>query len=83
MGLVLGDMVPLPSWPNELSPQQRSVPSRKRAQVWALPAAVCTASASPVTWVGLGRLVVLPSPSCPEEFCPQHDRVPSLSLAQL
>src|SRR5437016_2079047 len=52
---------PLPSWPQVLSPQQRTVPSRRTTQVCSAPGAR-TAGVTPGTVVGLEELAVLPLP---------------------
>src|SRR5205809_872015 len=72
----------LPSSPQVLSPQQRTVPSWRRAQVCQPPAATATAVVMPLTLagVGLGALAVgdtVPLPSWPDSFAPQQRTVPS------
>src|SRR5947208_1469393 len=55
-------VVPLPSWPKLLSPQQRTVPSWRSAQVCSAPAATA-AGMIPLTVTGVEELVVVPLPS--------------------
>jgi len=43
-------VVPSPSWPKELKPQQRTVPSEISAQLWLPPAAICVTSRQPKIW---------------------------------
>src|SRR5437870_1511420 len=73
-------VVPSPSWPWMLSPQQRTVPATS-AQVSSRPAAIAAAFVRPETLTGVGRLVVVPSPSSPEPLSPQQRTVPSASRA--
>lgn len=58
-------VVPSPSWPSALSPQQRTVPLATRAHTWRQPAATPTASPTPGTSVG-----TVSKP--PDAFSPQH-----------
>jgi hypothetical protein len=69
-------VVPSPSCPLALPPQQRSVPEDNTAQVWPaeLPD-VATDTAKPprfTTAVGEYLDVVVPLPKPPDEFSPQH-----------
>ena len=48
---------PLPSSPQVLSPQQRTVPSCRRAQVYQPPAEIATAVVMPLTVTGVGLKV--------------------------
>ena len=68
-------MVPLPSCPNELSPQHHNVPDVRRAQVWRTPAATWLQSVADPTCAGDPLSMVEPSPSWPDEFWPQHHNV--------
>jgi hypothetical protein len=85
-------LVPLPSWPRELAPQHRTVPSVRSAQVYSCPAVTVLAVVIPVTETGVvlhGRLrqvsgpVLVPLPSWPATFLPQHFTVPSDRTAQV
>ena len=64
-------VVPSPSWPLELAPQQLTVPAMSRAQLCWLPLLiVVTPESSPVPVMSLtasvvGLEVVVPSPSWP------------------
>ena len=82
-GLAEVVVVPLPSWPESLAPQQNTRPSFKRAQLCCAPAVISTAPASPETAAGRARSTVLPSPSCPASLAPQQATVPSLFRAQV
>src|SRR5512133_2083298 len=77
-------LLPSPSCPEPLSPQQRTPPARLRAQVWFRPAATATAPrASSERAVGRVRVFVVPSPSCPATFRPQHLTAPRRVSAQV
>jgi hypothetical protein len=67
--------LPFPSWPALFCPQQDTLPSFNRAQLWALPAATVVAGVSSFTSTGVSRRVVVPSPSWREPFAPQHHTV--------
>ena len=54
----------MPSWPNELSPQQ-SISPLLSAQECEVPGASCAPVARDTTAVGVRRSVVVPSPSWP------------------
>ena len=56
-------VLPSPSSPLELVPQQRAVPSARTAQLWTEPVASATAWLRPVTTTGDSLTVVLPSPT--------------------
>ena len=61
-------VVPSPSWPLELSPQARIVPSFISAMAWFVPADTARAGFAadgPITWTGVTLLVVVPLPSWP------------------
>src|SRR5207249_1684907 len=67
-------VVPSPSWPSTLRPQQKAVPAAVTPQVWTAPA-VTAAQPPPArasTRTGLDRLVVAPSPSWPKPLRPQQ-----------
>src|SRR5207249_2940087 len=84
-------MAPLPIWPQVLSPQQRTVPSWRSAQVCQPPAEMATAVVIPLTVTGVGLKVdgllgtgsLVPLPSWPRSFCPQQRTVPSPGSAQV
>src|SRR3989442_6792136 len=82
---VAGSVVPLPSWPKSFSPQHRTVPSARSAQVWKPPAVTAMAVVIPVTRTGVTELneVVAGAPSWPGSFRPQHSSVPSGNRAQV
>ena len=66
-------VVPFPSWPHSLTPQHRTVPSPRSAQLWCHhPAVTATGLLIPGTRTGIAELRDVPSPSCPNSFCPQH-----------
>ncbi len=56
-------IVPLPSTPLTLEPQQLIVPPARNAHVCNAPAVICVAPLMPVTATGVDELVVVPSPS--------------------
>ena len=80
------EVVPMPSCPFELSPQQATSALSRRAQVKSSPAVICTAvlpvgretctrlSPIPPGWSPTDA--VEPMPSCPWELSPQQDTVP-------
>src|SRR5450432_1030870 len=63
-------VVPLPSSPRRLLPQQTTVPLGGMAQEWLAPAAMNVAPTGMVT--GIGALAVPPFPIWPSELSPQH-----------
>ena len=69
-------LVPSPSWPAQLDPQQYAVPPATRPQVCAAPATSAVKVRPPLTATGAVRLVLLPSPSWPYSFRPQQYAVP-------
>ena len=73
---IVSGAVPLPSWPKLLSPQQRTVLSRKSAQLCSAPGARAAGVMS-LTVTGTEELVVVPFPSWPSLFRPQQRTVPS------
>ena len=79
--------MPSPSWPELLSPQQRTVPSPMTAQEVepaesALIAVVDADSpVMPETKTGTELPAALPSPNCPAKFEPQHCTVPAAITA--
>ena len=76
-------VVPSPSWPKLLLPQQ-TTPVAVTAQVWLLPAEIAaTPLPSPLTGVGVERSVVVPSPSWPPEFSPQQTAAPAVVTAHV
>jgi hypothetical protein len=61
-GIVVVRLVPLPSAPDELSPQQYATPAAVKAQLWRFPALSFVKVSSPETGTGtLESLVPLPS----------------------
>src|SRR5579883_2553384 len=84
-------VVPSPSWPSELSPQQATVMSLFSAQVYFSPATICAAFVRPATGTGdrmhgtatpeLSEQVLFAEvgcPACPLSLLPQQDTVLSL-----
>ncbi len=71
VGIDTDIVLPIPSCPAALLPQQYSVPSRS-AQVRLMPVLTAFQLVAVVIWTGLGRGVVVPSPSCPSVFAPQQ-----------
>jgi hypothetical protein len=77
-------VVPSPTPPKPLLPQQLTAPVESNAQVWNPPAAMTlTPPDSPVTSVGVVCRVVVLSPTCPELLNPQHFAAPVESNAQV
>jgi hypothetical protein len=85
-------VVPSPSRPFPLLPQQRAVPSVSRAHVDSSPAEICAtprrtltpcSAPSSRTCTGERLLTVVPSPSWPAELSPQQRTVPSVINAHV
>ena len=79
-------LVPSPSWPAQLDPQQYAVPPATRPQVCAAPATSAVKVRPPLTATGAVRLAELspstplvPSPSWPYPFRPQQYAVPPVA----
>jgi hypothetical protein len=64
--VLLGIVRAMPRRPEPLVPQHRTSPFERRAQVYTKPAAISTASVSPVTATGVERRMAVPSPSSPK-----------------
>ena len=64
-GVVESVVVPLPSCPALLFPQQTLEPSFFSAQLWYPPALMAVASLSPLTATGVVLFVLVPSPNWP------------------
>ena len=56
-------VVPSPSWPEKLEPQQRAVPFASNAHECRPPAAMAAALERPLTTTGVDELVVVPFPN--------------------
>ena len=82
-GVVALVVVPSPSCPAALLPQQATVLLLRVAHVWSLPAVMVVTLVSPVTVTGVVALVVVPSPSCPEALLPQQATLPSSNRAHV
>jgi hypothetical protein len=76
-------VVPSPSSPETLPPQQRTPPVVVTAQVCSGPAAMSCAPDSTSLAGGQPWFSVVPSPSWPEPFSPQQRTPPERSSAQL
>src|SRR5450432_2448960 len=76
-------VVPLPSWPERLLPQQRTVPDERRTQVVCAPAVMPTTALAFATVTGSDELVLFPLPSWPRKLKPQHWTPPVESTAQV
>ena len=89
----MSSMLPIPSWPFALPPQQDTLPSSQIAQVWSSPNASwdtvrevgreIAAKLSPTSLLASPRSSVSPRPSCPLSLLPQQIRLLSLSTAQV
>jgi len=68
------EVVPSPSWPDPLLPQQYADVSCATAQAWAPPFVAVTDHhvRPPANTTGALRFDVVPSPSCPNELTPEH-----------
>ena len=82
-GVLLEVVVPSPSCPRLLSPQQLTEPSRPTAQVWPTPAETATAAVRPTTLTGALAKSIVPSPSWPWLLLPQQVTEPPTSRAQM
>ena len=79
VGFFFGVVVPSPSWPAPLSPQQSTRESLARmAQAWSPPIDIAANGAVLFMIVGLYLLDVVPSPSWPYWFMPQQSTRESL-----
>jgi hypothetical protein len=80
------DMVPSPSFPNQLLPHAHRRPWSSSARLWLSPALRIRPAAPPnaerSTATGVSRWVVVPSPSCPEILAPHAHRRPWSSSAR-
>jgi len=86
-GAELEMVVPLPSRPSKLLPQQLTAPVFNNAHVWELPAVIETAVADPsvnaATATGTKLEVVLPLPSSPLPLKPQQLTAPVFNNAHV
>src|SRR5256885_8594833 len=82
-GVALDVVVPLPSWPYRLSPQQYAAPVGVTPHVSWVPALRELKVRPPPTATGWGSLTVLPSPSSPHVLVPQQYAAPLLVSAQV
>ncbi len=79
-------VVPFPSWPVKLYPEQSMPPPASRAHESWRPAAIAVAPLIALTAAGVGMqpqpvVVVVPFPSSPVPFLPQHSIEPLASSA--
>ena len=75
---------PIPSWPDELSPQHQTAPVAVSAQLWSkCEAMALTPLVSPGTSTGVKLSVVELLPSWPYSLLPQHFTPPVVVSAQL
>jgi len=75
VGTSLLAVVPFPSAPVPLVPQQYAAPPEVIAHVWREPLATwVTFDESPDTGAGRSFVFVVPFPSCPSSFFPQHSK---------
>src|SRR5262249_58499652 len=76
-------LVPFPSWPLALPPQQRTVPALVRAQVCFWPTATETTGTTPEKVRGKGRgTVASGAPTWPASLSPQQWTKPSIPPVQ-
>jgi hypothetical protein len=76
-------VVPLPSWPELLSPQQYAVSPVVTPQLWLVPALTVAKMKPPKTATGTALFIVVPLPSWPELLSPQQYAVPPVVTPQL
>src|ERR1700733_13963967 len=76
-------VVPFPSSPYVLSPQQSTVPPVRRAQAWTSPPAMAVVLVRPLTGTGVPESVVVPFPSWPFALAPQQSTVPPVRRPQV
>src|SRR5207249_4229317 len=82
-GVVLPVVVPSPSWPLLLSPQQYAAPTVVMPQVFRNPALTAAKVSPPETAAGVELLVVVPLPSWPWLFSPQQYAAAALVTPQV
>jgi hypothetical protein len=91
-GASLSVVVPSPSCPELLAPQEETVPSLRKARLYSQPAETAFTSVRPLTGTGVRAQapslhvsgpVVVPSPSWPARFWPHAITVPFLRTARL
>jgi hypothetical protein len=76
-------VVPLPSSPWALYPQQSTVPFESSAQAEYSPAEMAVTLVGPRTATGVDELIVVPLPSSPYSLSPQQSTVPFESSPQV
>lgn len=72
VGTARGVVVPSPSWPELLRPQQNAAPELVSPQVCCVPVISVVKTCPPKTATGTRRGVVVPSPSEPSVLNPQQ-----------
>ncbi len=77
-GLNLAVVVPSPSWPEMLPPQQYAAAPAVMPHVYENRALTAAKVSPPETGTGLDLAVVVPSPSWPELLRPQQYAVPPI-----
>jgi len=83
VGIELLPLVPFPSSPPKLAPQQYAAPAGFNPQVYDWPAAIVVNVMPPETGTGLTLPMVEPLPSSPEKLLPQHDATPEAASMQV
>ena len=79
-------LLPLPSWPSSLFPQQVTAPTFVSAQVWAFPAETDTAETSVLKETAVdGEFCesLFPLPCCPSALFPQQVTFPFSRVAHV
>ena len=76
-------VLPSPSWPAKLLPQQVTPPPARTTQEWSAPAPTAVAPETAATSTGRAGVAVVASPSCPLPFHPQHFTAPAVVVAQV
>src|SRR5689334_10039216 len=76
-------VVPSPSCPRSLAPQQSTPPAARSTQVWRAPATIVLASARPRMSTGSTQLLRVLLPSWPSRLSPQQTIVLFVLIAQV
>lgn len=76
-------VVPFPSSPPSLAPQQYAAPAGFNPQVYDPPATIVVKPMPPDTGTGVALPVVEPLPSSPAALLPQHDAAPEAATMQV
>src|ERR1051325_4235220 len=78
-GTFVESVVPLPSSPKPLNPQQNALRAFVSARVWRAPAGMRENVSDPLSGTGTLLFVFEPLPSCPEALLPQQYAAPDVT----